>query len=170
MSVADVALAASVRAECDSNWVNVVNRANSELLMEPHLTRATYPRFVCPPDGTIQDDGGFLFDPESEYSPRLQPQVEPLVAVGRFPCLVLLGEPGSGKSTALRTLTDAGEVGTVFRCDLAAWASPRIVDAELTEGRVVPAFVLDRGEVPQRRVHPCSARNAVPGREHPSAR
>jgi len=29
------------------------------------------------------------------------------------------------------------------------WASPRKVDTELTEGRVVPALVLDGGEVPQ---------------------
>lgn len=50
------------------------------------------------------------------------------------------------------------------------WASPRKVDTELTEGRVVPAFVLDWGNVPQRRVPPDRVIEQFDVLEHDSTR
>jgi cupin fold WbuC family metalloprotein len=47
----------------------------------------------------------------------------------------------------LHRMFNALQPGTYIRPH---WASPRKMDTELTEGRVVPAFVLDWGNVPQR--------------------
>jgi hypothetical protein len=46
-------------------------------------------------------DRGFLIDPEDEHGHILQPHVGTLASAVDVPCLVLLGEPGLGKSTAL---------------------------------------------------------------------
>jgi hypothetical protein len=46
-------------------------------------------------------DGGFLVDPEGEWGRYSNPDVLPLEQLEDAPCLVLLGEPGLGKSTVL---------------------------------------------------------------------
>lgn len=46
-------------------------------------------------------DGGFLADPEDEYFKYLHSDVVPFDKISDKPCLVLLGEPGIGKSTAM---------------------------------------------------------------------
>lgn len=46
-------------------------------------------------------DGGFLSDPESEYFKYIRSDVVPFESISDKPCLVLLGEPGIGKSTAM---------------------------------------------------------------------
>ncbi len=64
-------------------------------------------RFWCPRDGVINlSDGGFLFDPEAEYSSYLARDVVPFEQIAHQPCLALLGEPGIGKSTAMEDLRD----------------------------------------------------------------
>lgn len=59
-------------------------------------------RFWSLRDGTysLQDDG-FLVDPEDEYGRHVH-DVVALDRMAEVPCLVLLGEPGIGKSSALR--------------------------------------------------------------------
>ncbi|BAZ33929.1 hypothetical protein NIES4074_64430 (plasmid) [Cylindrospermum sp. NIES-4074] len=47
------------------------------------------------------DYGGFLEDPESEYGRINNPDVVPFSSISHIPCLVLLGEPGIGKTTAI---------------------------------------------------------------------
>lgn len=60
-------------------------------------------RFWCPRGGTINlDDRGFLYDPDSIYGRALHPDVLPYSEISGFPCLVLLGEPGLGKTTTLK--------------------------------------------------------------------
>jgi predicted NACHT family NTPase len=60
-------------------------------------------RFWYPRGKTINpDDGGYLPDPEIEYGRFSNPDVVPVESIGSIPCLVLLGEPGIGKSTATR--------------------------------------------------------------------
>ena len=46
-------------------------------------------------------DGGYLVDPESELGKYYSTDVLPFEAIETFPCLILLGEPGIGKTTAL---------------------------------------------------------------------
>lgn len=60
-------------------------------------------RFWCPREGKISlSDGGFLVDPDWEYGSKLNPDVVAFSSIAHYPCLVLLGEPGIGKTTALR--------------------------------------------------------------------
>jgi predicted NACHT family NTPase len=69
-------------------------------------------RFWCPRGGRINLwDRGFLADPDGEWGSALNPDVVPFQAVAQFPCLILLGEPGIGKSTALRGECDRAQEG-----------------------------------------------------------
>jgi hypothetical protein len=59
-------------------------------------------RFWCPRDGSYVLNGdGFLLDPQSLYGAAAHPNVVPFDTVAGAPCLVLLGEPGLGKTTTL---------------------------------------------------------------------
>jgi predicted NACHT family NTPase len=46
-------------------------------------------------------DGGYFPDPDSEYARWLNPEATTFELIDHYPCLVLLGEPGIGKSTAM---------------------------------------------------------------------
>lgn len=46
-------------------------------------------------------DGGYLFDPESEWGHSYNPELVTFAAIAKSPCLVLLGEPGIGKTYAI---------------------------------------------------------------------
>jgi hypothetical protein len=93
-------------------------------------SRYAWKRFWCPLGGHISlDDRGFLVDPQGEYARYYQEHVEPLEKLDASPCLVLLGEPGLGKSVAVETyrqqvqgaLEAAGD--TVLAFDLNRFAS-----------------------------------------------
>lgn len=59
-------------------------------------------RFWCPRGGRINlSDGGFLSDPESEHSHYYPQDVIAFEKLVNIPCLVLLGEPGIGKTNEL---------------------------------------------------------------------
>src|SRR5438067_2860690 len=60
-------------------------------------------RFWCPREGrySLADDG-FLVDPESEIGRYYAEDVRSFEGIQQYPCLVLLGEPGAGKSTTLK--------------------------------------------------------------------
>jgi hypothetical protein len=49
---------------------------------------------------------GYLLDPNARYGHIYNPDVETFESIARFPCLVLLGEPGMGKSRTLKTEYD----------------------------------------------------------------
>ncbi|MGD1854961.1 MAG: NACHT domain-containing protein [Leptolyngbyaceae cyanobacterium] len=62
-------------------------------------------RFWCPRSGNINlTDGGFLYDPDAELGGAYNPDLVSLEAIAGVPCLVLLGEPGIGKSQELENL------------------------------------------------------------------
>jgi predicted NACHT family NTPase len=64
-------------------------------------------RFWCPRTGNLRwDYGGYLADPESEYGRYTNPEVVPFESIAEIPCLALLGEPGIGKSTAIKQAFD----------------------------------------------------------------
>jgi Cdc6-like AAA superfamily ATPase len=46
-------------------------------------------------------DGGYFPNPDSEYARWLNPKATTFELIDYYPCLVLLGEPGIGKSTAM---------------------------------------------------------------------
>ncbi|HOC93377.1 MAG TPA: hypothetical protein PKH33_13560 [bacterium] len=59
-------------------------------------------RFWCPRIGHINcGDEGYLYDPESEYAMFHPSDVVPFEKISETKCLVLLGEPGIGKTTAV---------------------------------------------------------------------
>ncbi len=59
-------------------------------------------RFWCPRTKSINlSDGGFLFDPDSEYGKYLNADLVQLEDIFDQHCIVLLGEPGMGKSSFL---------------------------------------------------------------------
>ncbi|HEY0477793.1 MAG TPA: hypothetical protein VGD37_09725 [Kofleriaceae bacterium] len=88
---------------------DLITRTPSQMTPEPPREAAgnvpvvhTWRRFWCARDGSYSlADDGFLVDPETEYGRH----VHDIVALDRLtevPCLVLLGEPGIGKSTVVQ--------------------------------------------------------------------
>jgi hypothetical protein len=87
-------------------------------------------RFWCPRDAAFSlSDGGYLYDPESEHGRVVNPDVVTFGDISAVPCLVLLGEPGIGKSTAIqaeydRLTQELQAVGeSPLRLDLKEYAS-----------------------------------------------
>lgn len=61
-------------------------------------------RFWCLRTGSFSlADGGYLVDPDSEYGRFYNSDAVPFEAILETPCLVLLGEPGIGKSTTMNS-------------------------------------------------------------------
>jgi hypothetical protein len=68
------------------------------------LTIYNWKRFWIPRDGRLNlGDSGFLVDPDGDYGASSNPDVLSFDKIQDTPCLILLGEPGTGKSTALVT-------------------------------------------------------------------
>lgn len=70
---------------------------------------SNYPwkRFWCPRSGSIRFDyNGFLWDPEEKFGRTYNPDLVTFEEISKFPCLLLLGEPGIGKTTALKSDKD----------------------------------------------------------------
>jgi len=65
------------------------------------MTNKTYnwKRFWCPRGGTIGlSDRGYLSDPDSSFGQIVNKNVVPISSIIQTPCLILLGEPGMGKT------------------------------------------------------------------------
>ncbi len=61
-------------------------------------------RFWCPRTAQINlSNRGYLVDPDSERGKHCNPELVSFEAISDVPCLVLLGEPGTGKSKAIET-------------------------------------------------------------------
>ena len=111
-------------------------------------------RYWCPREGTFNlSDNGYLVDPESDISRYLPTDVRPYSEISAFPCLVLLGEPGIGKTTALREVEeweardyqvlklDLGEFSSDSRLYQQFFESPRITD--WCSGSHILSIILD---------------------------
>lgn len=81
--------------------------------------RFDWKRFWCPREGSFALDGfGFLFDPGPDRRHIYNPAVVSFGDIAKLPCLVLLGEPGLGKTVALdnerstieRRVAESGEL------------------------------------------------------------
>ena len=65
-------------------------------------------RFWCPREEAFSlEDNGYLIDPEAEWGGEVQPNVVAFDQIQNVPCLLLLGEPGIGKSTAMESERDS---------------------------------------------------------------
>ncbi len=74
-------------------------------------TVARSPRYWCRREGTFRSDShGFLLDPEGSSGRSLNPELVELTDEDGRDCLVLLGEPGMGKSTVLAAESDRWRV------------------------------------------------------------
>jgi predicted NACHT family NTPase len=59
-------------------------------------------RFWCPTTGSLNFDySPFLYNPESEHGHLINPDVVSFEKISNIPCLILLGEAGIGKTTAI---------------------------------------------------------------------
>ena len=93
-------------------------------------------RFWCPWTGSIDlSDGGYLADPDSQYGSYLNPDLHSFQEISQLPCLALLGEPGIGKTEAMKaeraTINDVVEAdeGKTLWLDLRSYRSEqRLVD------------------------------------------
>ncbi|WP_437942694.1 SIR2 family protein [Sorangium sp. So ce341] len=78
-------------------------------------------RFWIPRDTAPMLDGrGYLADPEGMYGRHMNPHARTLAQLEDKPCVALLGEPGSGKSYAVRAYVDglrAGRSATLLHVD-----------------------------------------------------
>lgn len=66
---------------------------------KPHFE---WKRFWVPSDESAHLDGSYLMDPDSEYGRIVNAKALPISALREHQCLVLLGEPGMGKTTAMK--------------------------------------------------------------------
>lgn len=65
-------------------------------------------RFWCPREGRLDlSDGGYLRDPEERFLLASESDSRSYESIAETPCLILLGEPGIGKSTAIESAVDA---------------------------------------------------------------
>jgi len=66
------------------------------------VNKYNWKRFWCPRNGVIDlSDGGFLSDPAEDYFEYLRSDIVSFEKMAHKTCLVFLGEPGIGKSTAM---------------------------------------------------------------------
>lgn len=98
-------------------------------------------RFWCPRSGYIDlSDRGYLVDPESEWGQHYNPALVSLEAIANIPCLVLLGEPGIGKSQEMKNLRKYTEGTTnpthkILALNLQAYGSEDRLVRNLFESR-----------------------------------
>jgi hypothetical protein len=68
-----------------------------------------WPRFWYSSGEPIGSDEGFLYNPTSEFAKYVNPHVRPFSEISQTPCLALLGEPGIGKTRAVKEEVEALE-------------------------------------------------------------
>lgn len=101
-------------------------------------------RFWCSRTGTISlNDNGFLLDPESEYAHYYHKDVVAFEEIQKTPCLVLLGEPGVGKTTTLNSeikiLSDqlVGKIDVLFHKNLNEYGDESRFIREIFESPII---------------------------------
>jgi len=104
-------------------------------------------RFWCPRTGSINlSDGGYLYDPESEFGRIYNPDVVPFESLASVPCLALLGEPGIGKTHAMQAERKAIDTKIEKEGDQTLWLDLRSYGSEdrlvrnLFETRTFPSW------------------------------
>ncbi|HEU5380437.1 MAG TPA: hypothetical protein VFV38_33855 [Ktedonobacteraceae bacterium] len=103
-------------------------------------------RFWCPRETPIEKiDGGYLYRPEEEWTNHLfDGHLIPLPELASVPCLILLGEPGLGKSWELRqqyTLTRDHLGEAALWCDLSAYQEQSMLVRDLFDDATFQKWV-----------------------------
>lgn len=88
-------------------------------------------RFWCPRTGNVNlSDGGYLSDPDAEWGHVFNPDVVPFASVAHEQCLVLLGEPGIGKTHSLKVEFGSTESNIKAEGGLGFWMDLRSYGSE----------------------------------------
>ncbi len=105
-------------------------------------------RFWCARDGvTLVDVEGYLCDPAHAHAGAAPSGAVPFAQLQTVPCVVLLGEPGIGKSTAIRDAFDdvaasvASSGNTAKRFDLRSYGDESRLVRDLFESPEVAAWL-----------------------------
>lgn len=101
----------------------------------------TYPwkRFWIRRGGELSlADGGYLVDPETQYGEKWNPDILSNESLRDTRCLVLLGEPGVGKTTALRAEIEAVGEEDRLHVDLREFSSESLLVQAIFE---TPRFI-----------------------------
>lgn len=105
-------------------------------------------RFWCSrADSFDLSDGGYLSDPDSEWGHLYNPHVKSFESIASIPCLILLGEPGIGKTYAMQTaqkavsaeIKEKGE--RVLNFDLRSYGSEDRLVRELFGGKIFSDWI-----------------------------
>lgn len=104
----------------------------------------SWKRFWCPRDGTYSiSDNGYLYDPDSEYGDTINPFLAPLKDFEDAACLILLGEPGVGKSTEFTTelsrvtATEADSRHVCHSIDLKEYQTDTLLVSDIFDAEVM---------------------------------
>jgi predicted NACHT family NTPase len=103
-------------------------------------------RFWCPREGNIAlTDAGYLEDPDTPWGHIQNPDVRSFGSISDSPCLVLLGEPGMGKTYAMKTEARVQQDGArVLLLDLGGFSSEERLVRRLFQNETFKAWT--RGE------------------------
>jgi hypothetical protein len=94
-------------------------------------TAFKWKRFWCPRGKAINlSDGGFLYDPDSKYGNLLNPDLVTFDHLSEKPCLALLGEPGIGKSWALKGEKAKSDASVALGGGRSVWLDLRAFGSE----------------------------------------
>ena len=94
-------------------------------------TRYDWKRFWCPRDGSIDlSDGGYLTNPDASYGSYVNPALRSLQSIAQVPCLALLGEPGIGKTEAMKAERAMVDVAVEAEGDKTLWLDLRSCGSE----------------------------------------
>jgi hypothetical protein len=104
---------------------------------------------LCPREGRISlGDDGFLYDPESEYGSKIHPDVISFDDVISYPCLIIIGEPGIGKTVTLKNWYDSNrevlrqEGHEIVWLDLGAYGSEDRLYSDLFNTQIFLKLVI----------------------------
>jgi len=105
-------------------------------------------RFWCQWEGKYRlTDDGFLYDPESEPFRDMCPDVVSFQSISNNHCLILLGEPGIGKTSALneevKTIDSGIEIsgGRTLRIDLNSVSASSDLSEKLFESQAIRDWI-----------------------------
>ncbi len=111
-------------------------------------------RFWIPPTSALAlADAGFLPDPEDDFARAYNPEVVDFAAIASRRCLILIGEPGMGKTTALQTERGDMEVALgpgphmVSGVDLGSTRSEEILHRKIFDSDVYREYLAGGGEL-----------------------